>query len=71
MSMNAAPVVTPTIENTPPPEWDRLLSACQKNNVDLVVQLLEKDAISPSHANRVGQSALHIAALWGHGTFMK
>ena len=70
--MNAAPVVAPTIENnTPPPEWDRLLSACQKNNVDLVVQLLEKDGISPSHANRVGQSALHIAALWGHGTFMK
>eukprot|EP00545_Synedropsis_sp_CCMP1620_P007407 CAMPEP_0119016694 /NCGR_PEP_ID=MMETSP1176-20130426/14145_1 /TAXON_ID=265551 /ORGANISM="Synedropsis recta cf, Strain CCMP1620" /LENGTH=407 /DNA_ID=CAMNT_0006970209 /DNA_START=53 /DNA_END=1276 /DNA_ORIENTATION=- len=50
----------------PPPEWDRLLSACQKNDSTLVRQLIEDEGVDASHANRVGQSALHIAALWGH-----
>ncbi|KAI2492480.1 hypothetical protein MHU86_22060 [Fragilaria crotonensis] len=49
-----------------PPEWDRLLSACQKNDVDLVRRLISEEGVSPSHTNRAGQSALHIAALWGH-----
>jgi ankyrin repeat protein len=49
------------------PEWDRLLSACLKNNPNLVRQLVVDEGISPSHSNGVGQSALHIAALYGHG----
>jgi ankyrin repeat protein len=51
-----------------PPEWDRLLSACQKNDATLVRKLMEQEGVPASHANRVGQSALHIATLWGHGT---
>ena len=50
----------------PPPEWDRLLSYSQKNLPDDILQLIEKDGVDPSHANRVGQSALHVASLWGH-----
>jgi hypothetical protein len=52
---------------TPPPEWDLLLSASQKNNPERIRALIIQEGVSPSHANRVGQSALHIAALWGHG----
>ena len=48
------------------PEWDRLLSAAQKNNADLIHSLITIDKVSPSHANAVGQSALHIACLWGN-----
>jgi ankyrin repeat protein len=53
--------------NNPPPDWDRLFSACQMNDPNLVRQLVVDEGVSPSHSNRVGQSALHIAALWGHG----
>lgn len=49
------------------PEWDRLLAACQKNQPDAVRHLIKVENVDPSHANRVGQSALHVAALWGHG----
>mmetsp|Transcript_18881 Transcript_18881/g.27975 ORF Transcript_18881/g.27975 Transcript_18881/m.27975 type:complete len:466 (-) Transcript_18881:194-1591(-) len=48
------------------PEWDRLLSAAQKNNAELIHSLITIDKVSPSHANAVGQSALHIACLWGN-----
>ncbi|KAL3921229.1 MAG: hypothetical protein SGARI_006733, partial [Bacillariaceae sp.] len=47
-------------------EFDRLLIACQKNNVAEVRRLLVEDHVDPSHANPAGQSALHIAAWWGH-----
>jgi ankyrin repeat protein len=50
------------------PEWDVLLSASQKNRPDLIRAYVTERGIDPSHANAVGQSALHIAALWGHGT---
>jgi len=50
----------------PPPEWDLLLTAAQKNRPDLISELIETGGVNPSHANAVGQSALHIAALWGH-----
>ena len=50
-----------------PPEWDRLLRACQKNDSYLAFKLIYEEGVSPSHANRFGQSALHIAALWAHG----
>lgn len=52
-----------------PPEWDMLLSAAQKNRPELIREMIEIGGVSPSHANAVGQSALHIAALWGHGTY--
>merc|ERR1719473_1287308 len=42
-----------------------ILSATQKNNVALVKQLLQQGA-SPSAANPVGQTPLHIALLWGN-----
>jgi hypothetical protein len=32
--------------------------------------MIEKGGVNPSHANSVGQSALHIASLWGHGTIL-
>jgi ankyrin repeat protein len=48
------------------PEWDRLLSAAQKNNVQEIHRLIKDHNVSPSHANAFGQSALHIACLWGN-----
>jgi hypothetical protein len=51
-----------------PPEWDLLLSAAQKNQADRIRDMIVQEKVNPSHANAVGQSALHIAALWGHGT---
>jgi hypothetical protein len=54
-----------------PPEWDLLLSAAQKNQPDRIRDMINKENVDASHANAVGQSALHIAALWGHGTFVK
>lgn len=49
------------------PEWDRLLFACcHRNNVGEVQRLLVDEGIDPSHANPVGQSALHVAAWYGH-----
>jgi len=47
------------------PEWDMILSAAQKNNVDAIRRLLNEEEVPPSHGNMVGQTALHIAALWG------
>ena len=49
-----------------PPEWDMLLSAAQKNRPDLIAEMIETGGVNPSHSNGVGQSAVHIAALWGH-----
>jgi hypothetical protein len=53
------------------PEWDRLLLGCQKNDAQLVKQLLLPEeeggaGISANHANAIGQSALHIASWWAH-----
>lgn len=50
-----------------PPEWDMILSAAQKNSAERIKMLVES-GVSPSHANGVGQSALHVAALWANGT---
>lgn len=41
-----------------------LLSASQKNNA-VEVQRLIDEGIPPSHSNVVGQTSLHISALWG------
>lgn len=52
------------------PEWDVILSAAMKNKPDEIKRLVEEEGISPSHANAVAQSALHIASLWGNGTWI-
>lgn len=52
--------------NNANPEWDRILIASQKNNALLIEQLITKMEVSPNHANGVGQSGLHVAALWGN-----
>ena len=57
----------PALVAPPPAEWDLLLSFAQKNLPDKIRELVDL-GVSPNHANAVGQSALHIAALWGHGT---
>jgi len=44
----------------------RILSASQKNDVDAVKQYVERDGVSPSYANSLGQTPLHIAAMWGN-----
>lgn len=49
-----------------PAHWDLLLSAAQKNLPDKITNLIQSEGVDPSHANAVGQSALHIAALWGN-----
>ena len=48
------------------PEWDVLLSAAQKNWSDRIREMIVRDGVNPSHSNAVGQTALHIAALWGN-----
>ena len=53
-----------------PPEWDLLLSAAQKNRADLIQEMITLGQVNPSHSNSVGQSALHIASLWGNGTYV-
>lgn len=52
--------------NIAPPEWDVLLSMAMKNNAVEIRRLIQDEGVSPSHANAVKQSALHIAALWGN-----
>jgi hypothetical protein len=54
------------VTNMAPPEWDLLLSAAQKDRPDELTRLVKMEGVAASHANGVGQSALHIAALWGH-----
>jgi ankyrin repeat protein len=54
------------VTNMAPPEWDLLLGAAQKDRPDELTRLVKMDGVAASHANGVGQSALHIAALWGH-----
>lgn len=51
-----------------PLEWDQLLAASQRNLPDTIRNLVS-EGVDPSHANRVGQSAVHIAAIWGHGAY--
>lgn len=45
---------------------DRLLVAASKNQFDAIRTLVLEQKVDASHANGVGQSALHIASLWGH-----
>lgn len=57
--------------NYRPPEWDKLLIACQKNNAQMVAKFvtpveLGGEGISPNHANAIDQSALHVACVWAN-----
>jgi ankyrin repeat protein len=65
---NSIHITTITNTNTtmPPPEWDLLLGAAQQDRPDELRRLVRDVGVDASHANGVGQSALHIAALWGH-----
>mmetsp|Transcript_16721 Transcript_16721/g.54439 ORF Transcript_16721/g.54439 Transcript_16721/m.54439 type:complete len:356 (+) Transcript_16721:114-1181(+) len=61
-----------TVETAPPPmvppsqdPSSRILSASQKNDVNAVGRCVA-DGISPSYANSLGQTSLHIAAMWGN-----
>lgn len=49
-----------------PPEWDFMLSAAAKNELDRVRDFIQNQGVPPSHGNGIGQTALHISALWGH-----
>jgi ankyrin repeat protein len=53
-------------QSTKNPEWDCLLRACQKNDSATVRKILKEYPLSHSHANPMGQSALHIASFWVH-----
>ena len=46
---------------------DRILKAAQQNNATEILRLVNQEGVNPSHSNGVGQSALHVAALWGNG----
>lgn len=48
---------------------DLILSAAQKNQPERIRQLVEQQGVPVNHTNGVGQSALHVACLWGHGTY--
>ena len=55
-----------------PPEWDLLLSAAAQNDLPKMRELVEGPLQVPVlHTNGVGQSALHIAALWGHAPIVQ
>ncbi|KAL3908985.1 MAG: hypothetical protein SGILL_008271 [Bacillariaceae sp.] len=56
----------PTPKNWHPPEWDLLLSAAQKNRPMDIWKLVKRNGVHPDHSNSAGQTALHVAALWGH-----
>ncbi|KAL7572751.1 hypothetical protein ACA910_009016 [Epithemia clementina (nom. ined.)] len=47
----------------------RFIIGGPKNDTTRLCALVQDHGISPSHANGVGQSALHVAALWGHVEF--
>ena len=56
----------PMPENWHPPEWDLILSAAQKNRPMDIWKLVKRNGVHPDHSNSAGQTALHVAALWGH-----
>ena len=45
---------------------DRLIGATQRNDVPAIQTWIYVSGASPSYANSVGQTPLHIAALWGN-----
>jgi len=57
---------SPNPINSGRPEWDCILTAAQRNDTAEIKRLVS-DGISVNHSNALGQSALHVAALWGNG----
>jgi len=47
------------------PNYDRILSFSQKND-PVAIQALLAAGVPPTHTNGVGQSGIHISALWGN-----
>lgn len=43
-----------------------LLSMAQKNEPETIRSLINEKGVPPTHANGIGQTALHVACLWGH-----
>ena len=48
------------------PQYDRILSAAQQNRPDVIHAMVTEMGCPPGHGNQVGQTALHIASLWGN-----
>mmetsp|Transcript_18485 Transcript_18485/g.53044 ORF Transcript_18485/g.53044 Transcript_18485/m.53044 type:complete len:404 (-) Transcript_18485:2831-4042(-) len=48
------------------PQYDRILSAAQQNRPDIISTLVKEMGCPPGYGNQVGQTALHIASLWGN-----
>ena len=46
---------------------DMLLKAGMQNDVGTIRYLVEEIGLNPNYANRIGQTALHVASLWGSG----
>ncbi len=53
------------------PEWDRILSASQRNDAVEIKRLINLENVSPDHSNAVGQTAVHIACIWGNGEYIE
>ena len=50
-----------------PPEYDLLLSAAKNNDVNhMKTLILDGGGVPPSHSNGIGQTALHVACIWGN-----
>lgn len=45
---------------------DTLLCAAQKNNPELIERLIDTENVDVNHPNMVGQTATHVACLWGN-----
>ena len=52
-------------ESRPPPEWDLILSASRQDQHERVRGMIEVAKIPASHGNALGQTSLHICAMWG------
>lgn len=58
--------IPPAAASYPPPEWDLLLSYARKDLPEEIRRLVYGPVgCDPSHSNPVGQTALHVASLWG------
>jgi len=47
-------------------QYDRILTAAQQNRPDVIDAMVKEMGCPPGYGNQVGQTALHIASLWGH-----
>mmetsp|Transcript_9038 Transcript_9038/g.13910 ORF Transcript_9038/g.13910 Transcript_9038/m.13910 type:complete len:350 (+) Transcript_9038:26-1075(+) len=57
---------TPARTGIFPDPSGKILAASQKNDVEAVRIAITQDNISPSFANSLGQTPLHISAMWGN-----